>query len=309
MLYYVFNASFTNLPAGRQLPPGTSSRNKFQAIENNPIVPVPIISWASALTAVDPDDSRVDPRFRSPHDRKYIFPEPGIFANANERRRATYFTTWLSIEPACIYRLYGSSSNVTPLSNQEWRDILIGPIASKTLTSKAARAREHARQLLGSALDDLDIQVNDVSASAATLQLTDSAAQKILWQLTELNFRFELLSLDKRACSLARNDIQREDLLREGFKLQSLFVADAEQANSRLGSADWHERLPCLLTLRRMMMDWEGVKPAPLVSGISSIEEYGESDALRLEEAISGFYTDSFFRFFGRAPVIPACLP
>jgi hypothetical protein len=304
MSYHVFKLSFTNFPAGPQ------RRKKIQAIENNPILPVPISSWTSALAAVDEHHSRVDARFESPLNRKYIFPEPGIFANANETRRATYFATWLSIEPACIYRLYGSSSNATPLSNQEWRDVLIGPISSKTPTSKSAKAREHALQLLGSALDDLDIQVNDVSASAATPWLTDLAAQKILWQLTELNFRFELLALDKRARSSTSDVIQRQDLVREGFNLPSLLVADAGQANTRLGSADWCERLPCLLTLRRMMIDWDGPKPAAILSPVpSSINEYRESDVSQLENAIAQYYTISFFRFFGRAPVIPARLP
>jgi hypothetical protein len=85
-------------------------------MENNAIVPIPISSWTNALATVDIHPSRVDPRYRSPEDRKYLFPEAGIFAATNEFHRATYFATWSAIEPACIYRLL--SSTAAPLSSQ-----------------------------------------------------------------------------------------------------------------------------------------------------------------------------------------------
>jgi hypothetical protein len=104
-------------------------------------------------------------------------------------RRARYFTTWQAIEPACIYRLV-SSSAATPLSNQEWRDILIGDITSKTPTAKSAIAREHAYRLLGSAINELDININDMSLIVPPALPDDAEAQWILWRLTEFNFRF-----------------------------------------------------------------------------------------------------------------------
>ena len=296
--------------SGCPQPSGPPNRNKFRTIENNAIVPIPISSWASALAAVDTNPSQVDPRYRSSHDRKYLFPEPGIFATANEVRRATYFATWKAIEPACIYRLYMSSSSATPLSNQEWRDVLIGDIKSTSPNAKSAQARENARCLLGSTLEELDIEINDAPSLATKPSLSDSEAQKILWKLTELNFRFELLGLDKRANPSNRDEDARQDLIRECFGTTSLLVTDHWSANMGLGSGDWCKRLPFLLMLRRLMRDWDGMKPTPLLlPDFCSIADYVEADALQLEEAVARFYTDSFFRFFGRAPVIPACLP
>ena len=68
-----------------------------------PIAPLSIPAWSSALAAVDDDPSRVHERYRSPNDRKYIFPEPGIFLGANPVQRAKYLLTWKAIEPACIH--------------------------------------------------------------------------------------------------------------------------------------------------------------------------------------------------------------
>jgi hypothetical protein len=297
-------------PTGRQQPSGPLNRNKFHPIENNPIVPIPIACWVSALAAVDTSPSRVDPRYRSPLDRKYLFPEPGIFATANKVCCATYFATWMAIEPVCIYRLYMPWSSVTPLSNQEWRDVLIGDIKSKTPNAKSAQARENARRLLGSVLEELDIEINQAPSLTTMPSLPDKEAQKILWKLTELNFRFELLALDRRAHPSNRDEDARQDLILECFGVSTLLVADVQQANSGLGSGDWRQRLPCLLILRRLMREWEGLKPTPLLlPDHTSFTSYLEADALQLEDAIAKFYTDSFFQFFGRAPVIPARLP
>ena len=111
------------------------------------------------MAAVDDDPSRVDVRYRSANDRKYVFPEPGIFLGANEVRRAKYFQTWKAIEPACVHRLL--SSTAPALSNQEWRDILVGSLEFKSSDSACAKAREHACRLLGSAIDDLSLNTTD----------------------------------------------------------------------------------------------------------------------------------------------------
>ena len=139
--------------------PRNHGHNKFQSITDLPIAPLSIPAWSSALAAVNDDASRVDERYRLQNDRKYVFPEPGIFLGANEVRRAKYLLTWKAIEPVCIHRLL--SSTAPPLSNQEWRDILIGSLEFKSSESACAKAREHVCRLLGSAIDDLCLNATD----------------------------------------------------------------------------------------------------------------------------------------------------
>ena len=110
---------------------------------------------------------------------------------------------WQAIEPACIYHL-GSSSSATPLSNQEGCDIIISDITSKTPTVRLALAQEHAHCLLGSAINDLDINTSNISPVAAPVSLDDAEAQWILGWLTEYNFCFKLLALDKRVGLLSQ---------------------------------------------------------------------------------------------------------
>jgi hypothetical protein len=272
-------------------------------------MPVPIKAWSTALKAVDTDHSHVEHR-RSPNDNKYLFPYPGIFATPNEARRAQYFSMWMSTRQACIFRVFSSSSSALPLSIQEWKDFLIGDIVSKGSASRVNRAQEQARRLIGSALEETDIEINPLPFNSTAPPLEDSEAQKVLWEVTELNFRFELLALDKRASSSEHKDDGRQELITNCFKERSLLIADAEHANAGLGSCDWKEKLSLLLRFRTLMRDWMGMKPTPLLlDDLPSIDDYSENDVLQLEDAIARFYTQSFFRFFGRAATIPARLP
>jgi hypothetical protein len=116
--------------------------------------------------------------------------------------------------------------------------------------------------------------------------------------------------LDKRASPSNGNEDTCQDLIVECFGVGTLLATDDQQANSRLGSGDWCQRLPCLLILWRLIRDWEGMKPTPiLLLDHTSLPDYLEADVLQLEDAIANFYMDSFFQFFDRASIIPACLP
>jgi hypothetical protein len=140
---------------------------------------VPISSWSTALAAVDQNSARVDLQHQCPDNQKYIFPEPGIFIAANEMCHAWYFMMRQAIESVCMYHIM-SSSSATPFSNQEWHDILIGDITSKTPTTKSALAQEHACCLLGSAMNDLDINISNMSPAELPVSLSDAEAQWML---------------------------------------------------------------------------------------------------------------------------------
>ena len=277
----------------------------FQSITDLPLAPLSISAWSTALAAVDNDPSRVDERYRSVNDRKYVFPEPGIFLATNPVRRSTYLLTWRAIEPACIHRLL--SSTAPPLSNQEWRDILIGTLEFKSSDSACAKAREHACRLLGSAIDDLHLNATD-PATPTPSPIHDLEARAMLWALSELNFRFELLALHKRAGPAGRDPVDCDQAVRDALQLTSLQAVDMGTAIEGFRSTDWHSRLPSLLRLATLMRVWSGDKPLPLLQD-KPIVEYNERDTGVLEDAVARFYTDSFFIYFGRAAVIPTRLP
>ena len=246
----------------------------------------------------------MDERYCSANDQKYVFPEPGIFLGANEMRRAKYFVTWKAIEPACIHRLL--SSTARPLSNQEWREILIGSLEFKSSDSACAKAQNDARRLLGSAIDDLTLNTSN-SATPPPPPIDDSEARSMLWRLSELNFRFELLGLHRRAGRAERDAVDCDQDVRNALQLPSLQAVDMSTAIEGFRSVDWRSRLPSLLRLATLMRDWSGDKPLPLLLD-QPVAQYTERDTGVLEDAVAQFYTDTFFIFFGRAAVIPTRL-
>ena len=254
------------------------------------------------MAAVDNDPSRVDERYRSVN-AKYIFPDPAIFLGANLVRRQKYFITWQAIEPACIHRLLLSTA--PPLSNQEWRDILIGNLEFKSSESACAKARERACRLLGSSIDDL--QFNTTLATSSS-PIHDLEARAILWRLSELNFRFELLSLHKRLGPAGHDPVDYDLSVRDALQLTSLQAVDMDTSVEGFRSPDWRSHLPSLLRLASLMRTWSGDKPLPLLLD-KPVAEYNERDTGVLEDAVARFYTDTFFIHFGRAAVIPTRLP
>ena len=162
--------------------------------------------------------------------------------------------------------------------------------------------------LLGSAIDDLCLNATYLATLFPPPPITDHEAQEILWCLSELNFRFELLALHKRAGPAGRDEFECDQAIRNALGLKSLQAVDMDTSKEGFRSSHWRSRLPSLLQLATLMRDWSGDKPLPLLQDMP-FAEYNELNTGVLEDAVARFYTDTFFIFFGRAAVIPTCLP
>lgn len=287
-------------------------RNKFEPVDS-PFMPPPIPSWQSALRAVNTDPSLVEPsNHLNPNNSKYVFPEPGIFTGVtNEVRRAKYFTIWNHIKAICLFRVFGASSTAVPLSPQDWRDLLIGNL-NGTFKGETNRERQQKiRGIFANCLEELSMDFESFTPlEIAPQPLVQSEAQKVLWELSELNFRFELLALDKRASAeLGSKEAEdRQEMVVQCFANGGL-IPELQDAMRGLASPAWRERLPFVLYLRTLMRDWKGNKPTPLLlPDLGVLDLYHEQDARALEDAVARFYTQSFFNHFGRAAVVPTRL-
>jgi hypothetical protein len=208
------------------------------------------------------------------------------------------------MEAACIYWLLSSTAPL--LFNQEWRDILIGSLEFKSSDSTCAKAHKHARRLLGSAIDNLNLNTTD-PATPPPSPIDDIEARAILWHLSELNFRFELLALHKCAGTAGHDAFDSDQDVRNALQLNSLQAVDMATAVEGFYSSDWRSHLPSLLQIALLMRAWSGDKPLPILHD-QPLAEYSECDTAVLEDAVARFYTDTFFVFFGHAAVIPTCL-
>ena len=302
LLSHALSHSPTEDSKRKSLNPPTG-RDKFDVYES-PLMPLPIPVWRDALKAVKRDEAPASYRTR------YLFPEAAIFASTNEARRAKFFATWNVFRPACILRVFSAESLASPLSGQQWRDFLLDGLLAHSREPNLVGQREQVKAIFADALDELQIDLCPPTFNDFPTVPADEA-QKILWELTKLNFRFELLALDNLASGSSHQDEhERQAMVLKCFDVPSLVVANVQRANSSLQAHDWRERLPFLLALRALMRDWDGLKPTPLLlPDLASHDMYTEVDVGQLEDHIARFYTQTFYHLFGRAAVIPTRLP
>ena len=148
-----------------------------------------------------------------------------------------------------IYRLTSSSLSARVLSNQNWRTMLT---YGETLVSsesqeqtRNARHRVDMRQLLGNCLDESGLELvagtdhlfwREQELSTGTLPSTN-ICQEILWELYELNFRFELLALHRRAQLLVDDSPEQQVCVLACFPGHGpLLVTDCSLANKGLAA-------------------------------------------------------------------------
>ena len=133
--------------------------------------------------------------------------------------------------------------------------------------------------------------------------LSNEEREEIVWELAELNFRFELLALDSRATtSPSENRHQMVSECFPGLSSKSLLVADLGAANHGLSSQSWEERALYLHALKRLMTTWKGKVP-PIIT--TEKLRWTMHDIEDLEAEITKLYVASFYSHFCRAPVVP----
>jgi hypothetical protein len=209
------------------------------------------------------------------------------------------------------------------MSAQNWRDLLafdLSTIHEKSDT-KAAKRRQQNMVLLTPKFELFPgIKTRSTSGEPMTFQgnkyppailPADHIVREILWELYHLNFAYELLSLDRRACAkLDTSDdfqlMQRQSLITQCFPVDPFLSRSIPDRNCGLAADDIEERLPFVLSLVRVMQSWKGDKPPVFNLAARSFQEIsGSQEATGFEEAAAKYYCQQFFNYFGRAALVP----
>ncbi|KAJ7045054.1 hypothetical protein C8F04DRAFT_1249500 [Mycena alexandri] len=277
------------------------NRDKFVAFDS-PEMPTMIPSWSSALAAVD---RRQHPSCGIDLPQLYVMPEPALLASPDdELRRRVLYHHYELLRDALMFRLAFGDEPRALLTTQEWRDILSGKITKQGKAGSRARARSASLEdLMRPALDACgidDLTGFPVSPDAIP-PLNLNKAKEILWELAEINFRYELLALDARASGL-----DRPDECRRCFATTKLIGIDLHESQRGLAALETDDRLPHLLCIARLMHDWtvpcERPKEIDDARGRTALSP---GDVYALEGAVARYYTQSFYELFGRAAVVP----
>jgi hypothetical protein len=192
-------------------------------------------------------------------------------------------------------------SNDLLLTSQEWRDALMGKVTVQGGSHTKSRLRSAGiEQLLRPAMEACRID----SHRSFPVDLRDHPpipahqAQEIIWEVAEMNFRFELLALDRRASGL-----DRHDECRQCFAGGMLIAIPIEISKRGLAAIELRERHRYNVRLAKLMCAWHGV---PRVLRDAAEEKTWTDPEMReLDKKVAAFYCQEFYEYFGRAAVIP----
>lgn len=137
--------------------------------------------------------------------------------------------------------------------------------------------------------------------------------RKILWHLSELNFRFEVLLLDnhlrKHHASVFekhQSEPERDRQRRCVWGGEPYFPAwNTENA---LCSRDWKKRVKNVIAFHDLMLDWPRV-PKELKVPISLQRFDDEAAFKQFEECVWEFYCQTYFDYFVKYSCLPCIMP
>jgi hypothetical protein len=208
------------------------------------------------------------------------------------------------------------------MSGQNWRDLLAMDLSAMQEKSdtKAAKRRQHILAMLTPKSDLFPhVKTRSTAGEPVTWQgnnyppgvlPADHTVRGILWELYQLNFAYELLSLDRRACSnLDTSDdlqlMQRQAMVSKCFPVDPFLSRSLPDRNCGLAANTIEERLPFIVLLVRVMQSWRGNKPPIFNLAAGSYQKIPGSQATGFEEAATKYYCQQFFNYFGRAALVP----
>ena len=257
------------------------------------------------------------------NDGRYAFPEPGIFCSGDKLdRRNQFLTVWEILYPIVVNRMSSDMGSITLLSNEQWRILLAGRQPNDK--TRRGSMRISITDLLTPDATAVGVDLSQIH-EAPVREYSIREVREKLWELSELSFRFDLIMLDYKAFTAkelryqAANDeykaqawspLTRDPLIMACFPFgpsdpHHLAFVHPDHARRGLASPAIQDRLPYLNALRKVLGEWDGFAMHDLGRLQIPTEDAPEVESLHYERVIACFYTQSYFRFFGRAAIIP----
>jgi hypothetical protein len=204
------------------------------------------------------------------------------------------------------------------MSSQEWRDLLSTDLndLSKMGDTKASNRRQKLHDKFTPTSSDPGVRLRSTVGEPLIWQgcgyppgvlPARNVVCQILWELYELNFTFEFVSLDRRACeNLDTTDnerlLERESSISKCFVIDTFKSAPLPDRNCGLAADNPSDRLPYLRQLVLVMMAWKGSKPSLFHRAHLPLDDH---QAKELEDIVAKYYCQQFYDYFGRAAQVP----
>lgn len=186
-------------------------------------------------------------------------------------------------------------------------------------------ATASAQQMFGPAMIEVMkkpihfVQFHDVQLSVvdgAVLNTPSWVVKQIVWELAELNWRYELLALDRFAAPAHWDEdgtaLARVEQVAQVFLPSCQYVmwnVPFPEETPIVTALTRAQRLPAMNALRQVMTSWWSCPNFIKMSTICDDSTGAQDDAEQLERQTMDFYCNMFFIFFHRPPILPLSLP
>jgi hypothetical protein len=234
------------------------------------------------------------------------------------------FRSWLKYRPVLIFRLSSPSSQAQPKHGKAWNALLAAEYLSKSQKDSQPGARTKAREelclemlsfLSNNVGGDSDVQfAGDIDPSTEGCawhgipfeDLRPEHFEQILWELSEVNFRFEFQALDCRARrgTAYEHDTNSDTALMACVPDGSFVAPSLSIANHGIASGSPRERAHYLFAMARVMSKWKWTTSEGWIKKTGQLQ-WSANELEELEKEIASVYTQSFYDCFRRAAILP----
>lgn len=312
----------------------TDGRSKLHERTPDPLLaPSQIDCWKLGLGKIARSRAEVA-------QQRYFFPEPMLFFGTETVERGVlYLQHWLQARESWLWRARQSSWKALRLPTQRWRDILRlglgGGVMRKMGDSEWARISAGLKDVGLNLRRDGLMDVTGVDTLSATPFeghvveppvewrgirvdwdkhhfIRSGMVREVIWELTELNFRFELLELDAVATSYdnlsAEEQVDRRMMVHKCFfggtrADFNLATINLDEARYGLTAPEICDRLPFLRALYLLASTWGPHDPA--IGGFLNEPPLSIAALLKLEQMLISLYCQVFHDRFSRPPIVP----
>jgi len=147
----------------------------------------------------------------------YFFPHPASFVRGDlAEHKERYICNWLVSRSAWITCLLASDASPVPL--RSWHDFL-NLIPATFASSHSGQQLQASADIFGPSFikttheEPSEVQFRDLTLNLASLgTLNRTTKGKIVWDLYEHNFQFELVALDRLLCPQIWSDPNNDHL-------------------------------------------------------------------------------------------------
>lgn len=298
--------------------------------------PYAIGAWSYAFTQLDTRRLKTE---SNPPAQVYTFPPASLFAQTNPLRQQQYYCSWLHIRRMWKNQMRSSTGRVLALKAQTWKDILrfglggpSGPHTNvegrnmlqiqedfaKVNLNVSSNGRvitfDNGEQLLArssrvsGAADVHLVSWKDLDFNVGVEEIPGFIKREILWELHELNFRFDLIRLDEAMFEGQEDAAIHQDRLWRCWGTPHDFFydpVDIEWPKRDIGLASHalRHRLPFLRSMHALCATWRGF---PMPHGMDDISRHGldSRDLETLEMTLCSAIEQTFYDLFKR-PMVP----